>query len=166
MIDSLRPVGATRKRLAAVLFCCGLLAPGAALACNPIEALFGACRLDVFRPVYGEPRYAPRHREAPRVKKARAPRAQGLDADGVGPKQTPLEPTVDAPEGSLALFRQDKTLRNGDVVATNEGFRVYRNGRFVAIAHDGGKLAQLESASMKGRPQPQPPRRRVADRRR
>ena len=60
----------------------------------------------------------------------------------------------DAPTGSLAQFRKDSTLRNGDIVVTNDGFRVYRNGKFAAIAQDGGKLAQLEKASMSARMKP------------
>ncbi len=43
-------------------------------------------------------------------------------------KAQPVSPTKDAPQGSLALFMKDKTLRAGDVVVTNDGFMVYKGG--------------------------------------
>ena len=60
-------------------------------------------------------------------------------------------PKADAPVGSLAAFAADPTLRAGDIVVTTEGFRVFRNNKFTAIAQDGGALAQLEKASMQPR---------------
>lgn len=155
--------------IAAAVFC-ATLSPGAALACNPLEALFGACRLDVFRPAYVPRDFGPRWRPArasvrhvrPARAIARAPRTEGVSG-----KQTPLKPSIEAPAGSLALFRQDPTLRDGDVVVANEGFRIYRRGGFVAIPHDGGRLAQLEQASMKGQERTRSVRRQsLADRRR
>lgn len=162
-----------RKSLAAAVFAfSAILVPGAALACNPLEALFGACRMDVFRPSYVPRDVGPRWRPArPQVQHAR-PRhkvvaARTPKADGISGKQTPLKPTAEAPAGSLAQFRRDPTLRDGDIVVTNDGFRVYRRGGFAAIAHDGGRLAQLEQASMKGRAHARSVRRQsVADRRR
>ena len=117
--------------------------------------------------MYGAPpEYAPRQRVAPRAKAVvRRPLADSLDADGVSPKQTPIQATAEAPVGSLSLFKQDNTLRNGDIVATSDGFRVYKNGAFSAIAHDGGKLAQLEKASMRGAVERAKPLGRLADRR-
>ena len=161
-----------RKSLAAAVFAfSAILVPGAALACNPLEALFGACRMDVFRPPYVPQDVGPRWRPArPPVKHARPAHkvaARTPNADGISGKQTPLKPTAEAPEGSLALFRHDPTLRDGDIVVTNDGFKIYRRGGFAAIAHDGGRLAQLEQVSMKGRAHARPVRRQsVADRRR
>lgn len=43
-------------------------------------------------------------------------------------KAAVIVPTKDAPQGSLALFTKDKTLRAGDVVVTDKGFMVYRGG--------------------------------------
>ena len=161
-----------RETLAAAVFAfSAILVPGSALACNPLEALFGACRLDVFRPTYAPDNYAPRWRPArPHVKHVRPSHktlARLPKADGVSGKQTPLKPTADAPAGSLEQFRRDPTLRDGDIVVTNDGFKVYRRGGFAAIPHDGGRLAQLEQASMKGQAHVRSIRRQsVADRRR
>lgn len=130
------------------------LAPAPAVACNPLEALFGACRLDMFRPVYRPANFGARSHRSHRHdigERGRRPHKAGARAEnaaGISGKETPLEATPEAPVGSLALFRRDPTLRNGDIVVTNEGFRIYRRGRFVAIAHDGGRLARLERASM------------------
>lgn len=145
------------------------LIPAPALACSPIEALFGACRLEVFRPAYAYPSETRRPRPERKIHVDRARRAKAKAAihndSGVSGKRTPLQPTADAPVGSLALFRQDSTLRNGDIVVTADGFKVYRHGDFRPIAHDGGKLAQLEKASLKGRSRPEPARRQsLADR--
>lgn len=163
---------ASLRRSAAIALICGLLLPGSALACNPIEALFGACRFQALRPVYEGPVYRERFRAAPRVRHTRRPpqdrkreAARPRNESGISGKETPLQPTLDEPVGSLALFRRDPTLRNGDIVVTNEGFRVYRNGKFASIRHDGGKIARLEQASMRGLPRPAH-RQSVADRRR
>lgn len=151
---------------AAIFAGSALLAPASALACNPIEALFGACRMEVFRPAYNNQKdvYAPR--PAVRAHAARQVKARAVMANegGVSGKETPLKATADAPIGSLALFREDPTLRTGDVVVTNEGFRIYRNGQFAAIGTK-GSLAALEKASMMGRV-PQNRLQTVADSRR
>ncbi|MFT4098872.1 MAG: hypothetical protein QM651_17265 [Rhodoblastus sp.] len=141
------------------------MAPASALACNPIEALFGACRMEIFRPAYTYQQdvYAPR--PAARAHATRQARVKAMaDKGGVSGKETPLKATADAPIGSLALFREDPTLRNGDVVVTNEGFRIYRNGQFAAIGAK-GRLAALEKASMMARV-PQNRLQTVADSRR
>lgn len=156
--------------IAAAVFC-ATLSPGAALACNPLEALFGACRPDVFRPAYVPRDFGPRWRPArPQVRHVRPTHkvvARAPKTEGVSGKQTPLRPTAEAPAGSLALFRRDPTLRDGDIVVTSEGFRIYRRGGFAAIPHDGGRLAQLEQASMKGQTRGRSVRRQsLADRRR
>lgn len=184
MKSTATPLRKQRGRLAAMAVLSALVVPGSALACSPIEALFGACQFDVFRPVYSAPRYEtrqPRVRHRPHVRPHRAevrrdetPREvprQALDESGVSEKQTPLTPTPSAPAGSLALFRQDPTLASGDIVVTNEGFRVYRGGEFRAIAKK-GKLADLEKVSMRGLEHETPGheaqdhRQEVADRRR
>ena len=152
--------------LAGILTGSVLSASAPALACNPIEALFGACRLDVFRPAYAPPdagRYRPAHPSYSHQHKA--VRLKPRPEAGVGGKERPIQPTPDAPTGSLAQFRKDPTLRNGDIVVTHDGFRVFRNGRFAAIAQDGGKLAQLEKASLRARAKPERLQ-AVADRRR
>ena len=153
------------RKGAAITLLCVLCFPGSALACNPIEALFGACRLEALRPIYEPPIYRARIRNAPgphrrHIRKAVRPRNE----PGISGKETALQPTLDAPVGSLAMFRRDPTLRNGDIVVTNDGFRVYRHGKFAGIRHDGGKIAQLEQASMRGRPRPGR-RQSIADRR-
>lgn len=143
--------------ISAVVFAgSALLAPASALACNPLEALFGACRMDVFRPSYQyrEDVYRPRPaRRGPHA--GRALRTGGVKAarneNGVSGKETPIAPTPEAPTGSLALFRKDPTLRAGDVVVTNDGFKIFSHGEFRAIAEK-GKLADLEKASMNRRP--------------
>ena len=138
-----------------------LLAPAQAFACNPIEALFGACQLEVFRPAYiprdFEPRLQAPRRKIDHARQARKP------TEAVARKAVPLEATSEAPQGSLALFRRDPTLRTGDIVVTNEGFKVFRAGDFRAIAHNDGKLAELEKASMIGR-SPRAPKASVAGR--
>lgn len=167
--NAIRP--ASRRRSAAIALVCGLLFPGSALACNPIEALFGACRFEPLRPIYESPSYHERFRAAPRLRHVRRPQAAHVrktarrrNESGISGKESPLLPTLDAPVGSLALFRRDPTLRNGDIVVTNDGFRVYRHGKFASIRHDGGKIARLEQASMRGRPRPGR-RQSIADRR-
>ncbi len=132
-----------------------LLAPASAFACNPIEALFGACRMEVFRPAYNYQQDVDALRPAVRshARKARVKARSVMDKDGISGKETPLKATAEAPIGSLALFREDPTLRSGDVVVTNEGFRIYRHGQFAAIGAK-GSLAALEKASMKGRGHP------------
>ena len=143
--------------LAGILTGSVLFAPAPALACTPIEALFGACRLDVFQPAYAPPdagRYRPARPSYSHQRKAVRPKPRPVEEAAVSGKETPIEATPDAPTGSLAQFRKDSTLRNGDIFVTNDGFRVYRNGKFAAIAQDGGKLAQLEKASMSARMKP------------
>jgi hypothetical protein len=89
----------------------------------------------------------------------RAAKSNHDESGGSRGRQTALVPTPDAPKGSLALFMKDKTLRAGDVVVTNAGFRVYeghgtpRPADFVAInAAGSGKtdraaLTRLEQVS-------------------
>lgn len=146
-----------------------LLAPETALACNPIEALFGACRLEVFRPAYiprdFEPRLRPVHRRP--IEHVRRPRKEDVEiAARTAGDNKPLEPSSEAPVGSLALFRKDSTLRSGDIVVTNDGFRVYRHGDFQAITQKDSKLVALEKASMRGLTRDTTRLQSVADRRR
>lgn len=141
-------------RLAAVLtFGAMALAPAAAQACNPFEILFGGCRE---RPVvrYYEPAPAyrpslsrPAHREARTPARTRRAVA-AVDGNGVSKRQTPLKASADAPIGSLALFAEDRTLRPGDVVVTDKGFKVFRNDRFAPIPHNSGELSKMEQVSM------------------
>lgn len=143
-----------------------LLAPGAALACNPIEALFGACRLEVFRPAYIPRDFEPRVRHQRRLDGDHVRRARKVDTEAAARKNKPLEASPEAPVGSLALFRQDPTLRSGDVVVTDDGFKVYRRGEFQAIARNDSKLVDLEKASMRGRAADSARLQSLADRRR
>lgn len=116
------------------------------------------------RPVYNQPGYArpddgtldpadPRlQREiqrrraaakARRLAKAAEKAAAPVAIDG----KKGIVPTPDAPQGSLALFMKDRTLRAGDVVVTSRGFLVYQGSSghptpasFVAInGSDAGK---------------------------
>lgn len=75
------------------------------------------------------------HRE---IRKRRAVARPSDGQSGSAGRQTPIQPTAEAPRGSLAYFEKDKTLRAGDVVVTNKGFLVFQGGdrdakSFVAI---------------------------------
>ena len=138
-------------RPAVVLLGVALAASPAAAQCNPFEFLFGGCR-DA-PSIRLEPRYenpaarseAPRHAARPKA------HASLAEHGGVSGKQKPLASSPEAPVGSLALFARDPTLRAGDIVVTEHGFLSYSGrGAFVPIAHDGGQLARLEQASLKG----------------
>ena len=146
------------RRIRIAIFAAGALVAAStpALACNPFEMLFGGCReTQAFRaPV--DPAPAPRaeretherirleHRAAPRARRL----GSAINAYGISGKQNPIAATRDAPVGSLALFERDKTLRVGDVVVTNAGFRVYRgNGSFTPVGDGDGALSQLQKAS-------------------
>ncbi len=135
-----------------------VLGTAPALACNPLEFLFGGCReTQILRP--SPPYYDQRaldRRTEPRSQTRdggahRAARATA-NGNGVSGKQKPLQPTADAPIGSLALFERDRTLRRGDIIVTVAGFMVSKGaGDFAPIAHDGGALARLEQASVRRR---------------
>ena len=140
---------ATLKFSHRVIFGAGILAsvtlaPGAALACNPIEFLFGGCRPT--GPVY---RQEPLEEQLP----AAAPKKRkAADVSSVGHKQTALAAPEGVPVGSVRHFSDDTTLRNGDVVVTPTGFLVYRGGRggaqaFAPLGAGRGELATLERAS-------------------
>ena len=159
----------TRTLFAGILIGSALLTPGTALACNPIEALFGACRLKVFRPAYIPRDFEPQIRPARRrpVEHVRRPRKEDAEtAARTAGDNKPLEPSSEAPVGSLALFRKDSTLRSGDIGVTTDGFKVYRHGDFQAIAQKDSKLVALEKASMRGLPRDTSRLQSVADRRR
>lgn len=135
-----------------------VLGAAPALACNPLEFLFGGCReTQILRPSppYYDQRAIDRRAEPRRLTRdAGAHRVVGAAANGngVSGKQKPLLPTADAPIGSLALFERDRTLRRGDIIVTFAGFMVSKGaGGFAPIAHDGGALARLEQASVKRR---------------
>ena len=116
-------------------------------------------------PGYGQPRYSdgtldpsdPRlHREI--IKRRKTAKHTSGGAGGSAGRQTAIQPTADAPRGSLAYFEKDKTLRAGDVVVTDKGFMVFQGGdrddrSFVAIDHspklktDRKSLLALEHAS-------------------
>lgn len=129
---------------------CALVTATPALACNPFELLFGGCRdTQVYReaPAISAPEMsasAPQDRAA----KSKAARLPGASSNGVSGKQVAMVATPAAPVGSMALFQQDKTLRAGDVIVTNSGFRIYKGaGAFTAVANDGSQLAELQKAS-------------------
>lgn len=128
---------------------CALVTATPALACNPFELLFGGCReTQVYREAPAV--YAPETTAAAqdRVAKPKTARLPGASSNGVSGKQTPMVATAAAPVGSMALFQQDKTLRAGDVIVTNAGFRIYKGaGAFTAVANDGSQLSELQKAS-------------------
>lgn len=146
-----------RPSLRACLFAASALtamaiAPGAALACNPIQFLFGGCR----------PQPTPQAQPAPSLENlleksqgpARAKRRAGASGGSHGVKQVAIAPPQGASVGSVAHFAEDKTLRRGDVVVTPEGFLVYRGaGRthsrddFEPLTKARNDLATLEKAS-------------------
>jgi hypothetical protein len=67
----------------------------------------------------------------------------------ISKKQKALEPTQNAPQGSLALFKSDPTLRAGDVVVTKHEFLVYdAQGQFQPLGRKAVALAALEKASI------------------
>ena len=138
--------------LAAPVLAATILAPGAALACNPIQFLFGGCR----------PQPTPQLQPAPSLENllgkshgpARAKRRPTASGPSRGAKQVAIAPPQGARVGSVAHFAEDKTLRRGDVVVTPDGFLVYRGaGRthsrddFEPLTKARNDLATLEKAS-------------------
>jgi len=136
--------------VAASVFAAAAFAPGAALACNPIQFLFGGCR--------PQPTPQPQttlenlidRNQGPVVKAKRKASA----ASSHGAKQAALAPPSGASVGSVAHFAEDKTLRRGDVVVTSEGFLVYRGqggahsrNDFEPLTKARDDLATLEKAS-------------------
>lgn len=80
------------------------------------------------------------------------------DNEALPERQIPIPATPDAPQGSLAHFAKDKTLRAGDVIVTDKGFLIYRGGNrssqksYVALLKGGqarSNLFALEQASMR-----------------
>lgn len=150
---------AARKTILAAAAFVGLAAfaaPASAQDCNPLTVLFGGCQqarvapaLPAYEPMNTAPQAQGRLKAAPQAH-AKKPDAAPRKAHKPTIKQADARkaPKAEAPVGSLAAFAADPTLRAGDIVVTNEGFRVYRNNRFTPIAHDGGALAKLEKASM------------------
>lgn len=137
--------------LAASVFAAAAFAPGAALACNPIQFLFGGCR--------PQPTPQPQptlenliDRNQGQVVKAK--RKPSAAASSHGAKQAAIAPPSGASVGSVAHFSEDKTLRRGDVVVTPEGFLVYRGAGhthsredFEPLTKARDELASLEKAS-------------------
>lgn len=135
----------------------------AAAECNPLTLLFGGCQqarvapaLPAYEPLLLAPQAPSRPRAAlPHVRKPAAGAARRHaahkppEAGKPAEARKPIVQRLDAPVGSIARFAADPTLRDGDIVVTTEGFRVYRNNRFTPIAQNGGALAQLERASMR-----------------
>lgn len=134
----------------------------AAAECNPLTLLFGGCQqarvapaLPAYEPLVLAPQTSNRKAALPHARKpvvdaahrhaAHKPAETGKSAEA----RKPIAHRPDAPVGSIARFAADPTLRDGDIVVTTEGFRVYRNNRFTPIAQNGGALAQLERASMR-----------------
>ena len=138
--------------LAASVFAAAAFAPGAALACNPIQFLFGGCR--------PQPTPQPQQtlenmidREQGPVVKAKRKASAGA-ASSHGAKQAAISPPAGASVGSVAHFSEDKTLRRGDVVVTPDGFLVDRSGtgahtrdNFEPLTKARDELASLERAS-------------------
>lgn len=137
--------------LAASVFAAAAFAPGAALACNPIQFLFGGCR--------PQPTPQPQPTLENLIERSQGPvvkakRKHSAAASSHGAKQAAIAPPSGASVGSVAHFSEDKTLRRGDVVVTPEGFLVYRgaggtHGRedFEPLTKARDELASLEKAS-------------------
>ncbi|MFT4098870.1 MAG: hypothetical protein QM651_17255 [Rhodoblastus sp.] len=106
---------------AACVVAAGVFAPGVALACNPIQFLFGGCRPQPTPQPSLEQMIDRKHVPAPNAR-----RKPVADAPVRGAKQAAIAPPQGASVGSVAHFAEDKTLRRGDVVVTPEGFLVYR----------------------------------------
>lgn len=137
--------------VAASVFAAAAFAPGAALACNPIQFLFGGCR--------PQPTPQPQptlenlidRNQGPLVRAKRKPSAA---ASSHGARQAAIAPPQGASVGSVAHFAEDRTLRRGDVVVTSEGFLVYRGqggahsrNDFEPLTKARDDLASLEKAS-------------------
>ncbi|HPG03749.1 MAG TPA: hypothetical protein PLB34_11780 [Rhodoblastus sp.] len=138
--------------LAAPVLAATILAPGAALACNPIQFLFGGCRPQPTP--QAQPAPSLEHRLDKSQRPARAKRRAATSGGSHGAKQVAIAPPQGASVGSVAHFAEDKTLRRGDVVVTPEGFLVYRGaGRthsrddFEPLTKARNDLATLEKAS-------------------
>ncbi|MFV0279415.1 MAG: hypothetical protein ACK5JM_01485 [Rhodoblastus sp.] len=132
--------------LAASVVAATTLAPGAALACNPIQFLFGGCR--------PQPSPQPQPALENQIDRQRAPARPKRRAHAASVKQTAIAPPQGESVGSLAHFTEDKTLRRGDVVVTGQGFLVYRGaGRinspedFEPLTRASDDLASMEKAS-------------------
>lgn len=134
----------------------------AAAECNPLTLLFGGCQqarvapsLPAYEPLVLAPQTSNRKTALPHARKPAADAAhrhaahKSAEAGKSAEARKPIVRRPDAPVGSIARFAADPTLRDGDIVVTTEGFRVYRNNRFTPIAQNGGALAQLERASMR-----------------
>lgn len=147
--------------IAAAIGLAASVAPAAAQDCNPLTLLFGGCqqaRVAPALPAYEPLNVAPHAQPRAKASQARTKNPAAAPAHRHKPaaskiaeahKSVARRPGADAPVGSLARFAADPTLRAGDIVVTNEGFRVFRNNRFTPIAQDGGALAKLEQASMR-----------------
>lgn len=136
--------------LAASVFVAVAAAPGAALACNPIQFLFGGCR--------PQPTPQPQPTLENLIDQGQGPVAKPKRKAASGPapgaRQVAIAPPQGADVGSVAHFSEDKTLRRGDVVVTPNGFLVYRGaGRthsredFEPLSRPRDELANLEKAS-------------------
>lgn len=137
--------------VAASVFVAAAFAPGAALACNPIQFLFGGCR----------PQPTPQPQttlenliDRNQGQAVRAKRKPSAAASSHGARQAAIAPPQGASVGSVAHFAEDKTLRRGDVVVTSEGFLVYRGqggahsrNDFEPLTKARDDLATLEKAS-------------------
>lgn len=147
--------------IAAAIGLAASVAPAAAQDCNPLTLLFGGCqqaRVAPALPAYEPLNVAPHAQPRAKASQARTKNPAATPAHRQKPaaskiadahKSVARRPGADAPVGSLARFAADPTLRAGDIVVTNEGFRVFRNNRFTPITQDGGALAKLEQASMR-----------------
>lgn len=139
------------RLLAASVFAAAAVAPGAALACNPIQFLFGGCRPQPTPQPQSSLEHLIDRGQGPVIHAKRKPTASGPTR---GAKQAAIAPPAGASVGSVAHFAEDKTLRRGDVVVTPQGFLVYRGaGRthsredFEPLTKARDDLANLEKAS-------------------
>lgn len=136
--------------VAASVFVAAAFAPGAALACNPIQFLFGGCRPQPAP----QPQTTLEHLIDREQGPAHAKRKPVATGPARGAKQAAIAPPSGASVGSVAHFAEDKTLRRGDVVVTSEGFLVYRGqggahsrNDFEPLTKARDDLASLEKAS-------------------
>lgn len=120
-------------------------APAPALACNPIEFLFGGCRASAPPPNPGPQA----HRAAVRAVTIHARKK----SDAAMPRQAVLAPPPGAGFASLEHFAADPTLRGGDIIVTPRGFMVYRANSDAFSPLDGRNkdLLALEQASLRPR---------------
>lgn len=137
-------------------------APAPARAANFLEFLFGRQTRPQVYAAYPPPQAYPQSRpvridpaSAAREEAARRARDQARQAAAAEARKREMERNAEflkalgelqrANPGSLQVFANDPTLRKGDIVATRNGFSVYRGGRSAPRASDFVPIAAVKN---------------------